>query len=197
VDFCNARLARRGLPESAFVADMSDFSIADVPAQVYGRRRPFQWDVAFNTINSFRHLQTARQATAHLRCMGDVIRKGGLYLLGVHLTPTTSTPSDGEAWSAARGQLSVSTRMWTNDRDPKARIERFGIQFLISTPSKMMTIDDELVLRSYTMAQMNRFLGSVGQIWEVCQTYCFAYKIDDPLTVSSSTEDVVYVLRRK
>ena len=70
-------------------------------------------------------------------------------LLGVHLTPTQVAPSETESWSARRGHLSINTHMWTKDRDRKRRVERFGIQFDMHSPSRSFRILDELVLRSY------------------------------------------------
>ena len=57
IEFCNARFCRHGMEETAFVADMSDFRT---------RRRH---DIAFNTINSFRHLGSEAAALGHLQCM--------------------------------------------------------------------------------------------------------------------------------
>lgn len=183
VDFCNARFRKHGRPEPAFVADMADFQL----------KRPA--DVAFNTINSFRHLGTEKAARAHLVCMGDAIRVGGLYLLGVHLTPTDVAPSETESWSARRGHLSINTHMWTNSRDTKTRIERFGIRFDVHSPSRSFRIMDELVLRSYTPRQMDKLIASAG-CWEVVATYDFGYDIDEPIEVDATTEDVVYVMQR-
>lgn len=183
VDFCNARFRRHDLPEPAFVADMADFTVD----------RPY--DIAFNTINSFRHLGTEKASRQHLRCMGRAVRAGGLYLLGVHLTPTEVAPSETESWSARRGSLSINTHMWTNSRDKKSRIERFGIRFDVHSPSRSFRIVDELVLRSYTPAQMRRLITSSG-CWEVVETFDFAYDVDEPIEVDASTEDVVYVMRR-
>ncbi len=183
VAFCNARFDRHGIEARVTVDDMADFAV----------QRPF--DVAFNTINSFRHLQTEKLARSHLQCMGRAMRDGGLYLLGVHLTPTDAEPSDGESWSARRGHLSINTHMWTNDRNPKTRIERYGIRFDIHSPTKSFRINDELVLRSYTCGQMDRLIASSG-CWECVETYDFHYRIDEPIEVDSTSEDVVYVLRR-
>lgn len=183
VEFCNARLRRHGFSETAFVADMSDFCVAR------------KFDVVFNTINSFRHLGSEAAARDHLRCVGEATRKGGLYLLGVHLTPTTAPPSETESWSARRGHLAINTHMWTKGRDLKRRVERFGIRFDVHSPSRSFRIVDELVLRSYTPAQINRLIRS-SESWQVAATYDFAYEIDDPIEVDSATEDVVYVLRR-
>lgn len=184
VEFCNDRLSRHGIRDRVRVADMSAFETK------------FQSDMAFNTINSFRHLATEQAAEGHLKAMGRCVRAGGLYLLGVHLTPTKGIPSDGEAWSARRGHLAINTRMWTVDRNKAKRVERFGIQFDIHTPSRTWRIDDVLVLRSYTAAQMHSLIDR-SAVWEIVETYDFCYDIDSPVVVDSSSEDVVYVLRRK
>ena len=195
VDFCNARLHRRGFTKSAVVADMSDFELDQLTGVPGGGGRPLRC-VAFNTINSFRHLLSEPAAKSHLQSVGNVVGPGGLYLLGIHLTPTRSPPSETESWSASRGRLSVQTHMWATQRLPKKRIERFGIYFDITTPSKTFRIEDELVLRSYTKPQMQRLIHSAG-CWDVVATHDFGYDIDAAVTVDSTTEDVVYVLRRK
>lgn len=184
VEFCNARFKRRGLDEPAFVADMSKFEIS---------RR---FDVGFNTINSFRHLSSEKAAREHLRCMGQSTTKGGIYLLGIHLTPTEVPPSETESWSARRGHLSINTHMWFVHRDTRKRVERFGIYFDIHKPSGTTRIVDELVLRSYTPAQMNRLIAS-SEMWETVETFDFGYDIDEAIEVDGSVEDVVYVLRRR
>ena len=183
VAFCNERFRRYGYRESVFVADMSDFSV------------PRTSDLAFNTINSFRHLGTEKAARGHLQCLGKAVRKGGLYLLGVHLTPSEVPPSETESWAARRGHLSISTHMWTVDRNPKTRIERFGIRFDIHSPSRSFRINDELVLRSYTPKQMSSLIAS-SDCWETVATYDFGYDTEHPIEVDASTEDVVYVLKR-
>ncbi len=184
VDFSNARFKRHGLEPTAFVADMAAFK----PKR--------KWDLAFNTINSFRHLTDRLSATAHLQCMAQYTRKGGLYLIGLHLSPTTAEPQDEESWSARRGHLSVLTHMWTVERNPRKRMERFGIQFDIYTPTKIFRIEDELHMRSYTPKQFRKLVDDAGG-WEIIETYDFTYDIDRPIVVDSSTEDVVYILKKK
>lgn len=183
IDFCNARLCRHGFKPTTFVADMSSFEIKKT------------YDIGFNTINSFRHLGSEVAACKHLKCMGKAIREGGLYLLGVHLTPSEAVPSETESWSARRGHLAINTHMWTKKRDTRNRVERFGIQFDIHRPSGSFRILDELVLRSYTPGQMNQLIKK-SQCWEVLETYSFAYDLEEPIEVDGTSEDVVYVLRR-
>lgn len=184
VEHCNARLGRHGFGETAFVGDMADFRV--------GRK----FDMGVNTINSFRHLSSEGAARGHLRSMAGAIRRGGVYLLGIHLTPTDGEPSETESWSARRGNLAVNTRMWAIDRDVRGRVERFGIRFDVHTPRRQVRIEDVLVLRSYTADQFRRLVRAVPE-WEILETFDFGYDIRMPIEVDGSTEDVVYVLGRR
>ncbi len=183
VAFCNERFARWGLDDRVRVDDMADF------------RQRRKWDVAFNTINSFRHLDSEAAAHGHLQSMAACIRPGGLYLLGLHLTPTAVAPSETESWSARRGHLAINTHMWPRGRDRRKRVERFGIRFDVHTPTRSFRIEDELVLRSYTAAQMRRLLKASPQ-WDVVETFDFGYDIEQPIEIDGAVEDVVYVLKR-
>ncbi len=197
VRFCNQRLERHSLPAAAIHADMCDFTRQNFAGILPKSRSKFgPVSVAFNTINSFRHVGSEAAARGHLECMADIVRPGGIYLLGVHLTPTSVPPSETESWSARRGHLAINTHMWTIDRNKKKRLEQFGIRFDVHTPSGSFRINDVLRLRSYTPLQMQRLIDASGK-WESVATYDFCYDVDDPITVDAATEDVVYVLRRR
>lgn len=183
VEFSNQRFKRHGLEPTAWVADMSDF------------KSKKKFDLAFNTINSFRHLTSEKAALDHLNCMSDCSKRGGMYLIGFNLTPTTADGLDRESWSARRGHLAVMTQMWTIEHDTKKRVERFGIWFDVYTPTKMFRIKDELKMRSYTPNQFSKLVGKSD--WEIVETYDFAYNIEKPIVVDSATEDVIYALRKK
>lgn len=184
VDYCNERLARLELNGRAVAGDMCDFRVKK------------KFDAAFNTINSFRHLQTEAAAVEHLECMSRCVRKGGIYALGLHLTPTEGEPTDEESWSARRGQLSINTYMWPIEKDTKKRLERFGIRFDVYTPTSTQRIDDVLQLRSYTLAQFQRLLGKVSS-WDVAGYYDFRYDIRKPAELNAETEDVVVILKNR
>lgn len=191
VAFCNQRLERHGLKPTAVVGDMSDFALADFGA----RTKPF--DAAFNTINSFRHLPSEQAAEGHLRCVADAIRPGGLYVLGLHLTPARGEPvSDEESWAARRGALSVISHMWSEGVDRRRRVETVGMSFDVYTPSRSFRLIDQSAFRTYTARQMADLIDRVGH-WDIASVYDFAYDLDEPVTIDSSTEDVVYVLRKR
>lgn len=184
VDYCNARLERQGFPASAFVGDMADFRL---------KRKV---DAAFNTINSFRHLQSEKQAKAHLECMAAALKPGGLYVLGLHLTPTAVEPMQEESWSARRGNLAVLSRLWVTECNRRQRRETVGMSFDVYTPSEQFRIEDEVTFRTYSASQMATLLESIDD-FEVTSVYDFSYDIDRPIEIGPESEDVVYVLRRK
>lgn len=183
VEYCNARLERAGFPRSAVVGDMAEFRL---------KRKV---DAAFNMINSFRHLPTQELAVAHLRCVADALRKGGIYLLGLHLTPTVGEAIEEESWSARRGNLAVLSRMWTTEVDLRKRRETVGMHFDVYTPSRVFRLADTIHFRTYTRKQMAELLSEVPSL-QVVATHDFAYDIDKPIRVNRSTEDVVYVLQK-
>jgi SAM-dependent methyltransferase len=177
VEFCNARLQRLGFPASVFVGDMTDFTL----------KKPV--DAAFNTINSFRHLDTEEAARAHLEAMAAAVRRGGIYVLGLHLTPTRGDIIEEEAWHARRGQLEVNTRIL------RRRQERCGMTIDVYTRNKSLRIEDEIVFRTYTWPQLKSLLESVPA-WRVGPVFDFSYNIARPITIDDRSEDVVLILER-
>jgi SAM-dependent methyltransferase len=182
IAFCNRRLDRLGIKGRAAVADMTDFEV----------KRPY--DAAFNTINSVRHLQTEEAARGHLQAMARAVRPGGIYVLGLHLTPTRGETTDHESWSARRGQLSINTYMWPIEKNSRKRLEKFGIRFDVYKPTESLRIEDALELRSYTAKQFQRLLASVPE-WQVSAWYDFRYDVDKPIAVDAETEDTVVILK--
>lgn len=184
IKYCNNRFRRFNFPESAVVGDMSDFS----PKK--------KFHAAFNMINSFRHLETEKQATNHFRCVADGLTKGGLYVLGVHLIPTDGPRMENESWVARRGNLQVNSHMWCKELDLKGRNEKLGMTLDIYTPTSHKRILDEMNYRTYTARQMKALLKRVPEL-EIAAVHDFCYEIETPIEIDSSAEDVVYILRKR
>lgn len=184
VAYCNARLARHGFPPAAAVGDMSDFRVKK------------KHDAAFNMINSFRHLQTEEQAAGHLKCVAQALAKGGVYMLGLHLTPSGDPTCEYEAWSAQRGCLCVNSEMQSLAIDRRRRQERVRMTFDVYTPSRQLRIRDEFIFRTYTAGQFQSLLDAIPDL-ELAATYDFAYRIEHPVKIDPRTEDIIYVLRKR
>lgn len=184
IAYCNERLKRSGLAAAGFVGDMADFQLKK------------KADAAFNLINTFRHLPDEKAARAHFRCMADAVNKGGLYILGLHLTPKTAQRCLEECWSASRGSLTVNSRLWSKDIDLKKRVERIGMTYDVHTPTKQFRIEDETTFRTYSAEQIRAAITSDPR-WEIIETYDFRYDMEWPIEINGDTEDVMYVIRRK
>ena len=183
IAYCNARLKRAGLPQTAYVGDMSAFSVKK------------KVDAAFNTINTFRHLPTEKIAEAHFRCVADALNRGGLYIIGLHLTPKTPAKCTSESWSSTRGHLSVVSNLWTIETNLKKRQERIGVTYDVYTPTRQFRITDETIFRTYTAEQMFSLFASEPRL-RLLEMFDFRYDIDWPIDITEQTEDIVYVLQR-
>ena len=184
VAYCNTRLERHGFPPTARLGDMADFRL---------RRKV---DAAFNTINSFRHLPNEEAAENHLRCVAAALARGGLYVLGFHLTPRGTPTCEEESWTARRGHLAVASRMRSIRVDRRHRRETVAMTVDVFTPTKQFRLADEMIFRTYTAAQFRRLLDRVAEL-ELVETYDFAYDLEQPIRVDAQTEDVVFVLRKR
>ncbi len=184
IAYCNARFVRYGFPPNALIGDMADFR---------PRRKV---DAAFNTINSFRHLASEQAARRHLQCAAAALAKGGLYVLGFHLTPRGGQTCDEESWSARRGHLAVNSRMRSIKVDRRRRREDVTMTLDVYTPTQQFRLADKFTFRTYTADQFRRLLDCVPDL-ELVETYDFAYDIMEPIRIGAETEDVVYLLRKK
>jgi SAM-dependent methyltransferase len=184
LDYCQARLDRHGLKSTVWLADMAQFSTKK------------RYDAAFIMLNSFRHLMDNASAEEHLRCMAHAVRSGGIYVMGLYLTPTQAELSHRENWTASKGNLTVNTDVRFVKLDLRARTVTYSMRFEVVTPKRKQMFEHELVLRSYTLAQFLKLIKSVPE-WEIAEVYDFHYESDCPIFVNGATEDAVFVLKRR
>jgi SAM-dependent methyltransferase len=183
LDYARRRLMRRKLTASVFHADMCDFKL---------RKRV---DGAFNTWNTFRHLVTEKSARRHLQCVAQCLRRGGIYLLGLHLLPLDVSEECTERWIVRHGRtrLSITLRVVATDR--RRRIERLRTVLHARTPRRTLRLATEFPFRMYTADQFRHLLRGVPEL-QLCDVYDFWYDIDHPLELDDRMTDTVFVLRR-
>lgn len=182
--YVQQRLKRSGLRADLFLADLANFSLAE-PV-----------DAAFCTFNTFRHLLSEAAALAHLQCVANAVRPGGIYILGFHLLPPDADEECIERWSAKRGQTKVTFTLRVTATDRRKRQERLRVNMLVRSPAKELRLATEFPLRMYTARQFRMLLASAPQ-WELCDVFDFWYQIDEPLRLDNEMSDAVFVLRRK
>jgi len=90
----------------------------------------------------------------------------------------------------------VNSRMWSTGVDLRRRRENVSMTFDIYTPRRQFRLAEDIVFRTYTAPQMRQLFAKVPEL-ELIETFDFHYDASDPVEVDATTEDVVYVLRRR
>ena len=125
-------------------ADMADF------LDVIGSAR---YAIAFNPVNSLRHLHGPRQITGHLRQIAAALKPGGLYLVGISLSRYGEEEPTEDVWTARRGSCSVRQIVQYLPPDPRARMETVFSHLQIDRPRGRAYHDSSYQLRSYDLQQ--------------------------------------------
>ena len=119
LDYLNRELKKQKLKATTHVANMADFKFTG------------KFDAAYCPINSFRHLTTEADSRSHLQCIANSLRKGGIYILGLHMAPPGCDPYCIERWYGRRGNIHVGTTLRVTASNLKERVERIRISVLV------------------------------------------------------------------
>ncbi len=182
--YARDRLRRRGLSAHLFKADMRNF------------QAPGPFDLAYNFVNTFRHLLTEREARRHLELVRDHLRPGGLYVIGLHLFPPDADNHSCERWTEQWGGQRVTVTIRVLETDRRRRLELLRMSMLVrKRGGQQVRLRTDFHFRLYSAAQLRRTINSVGG-FELVETFDFWYRIDEPIELNDDVEDVVLVLRR-
>jgi SAM-dependent methyltransferase len=182
--YARRRLKRRGLQATLCQADMREF------------RLPGTFDLAYNFVNTFRHLLTEEEARRHLELVAEHLRPGGLYVVGFHLFPPDADNHTCERWVERWRQHTVSVTIRVLHTDRRRRLELLRMSMLVRSPRGAVRLRTDFYFRLYSAVQLRQLLATVPQL-ELVGTYDFWYCIDEPVVLSDEIEDVVLVLRRR
>ena len=153
-------------------------------------------DIAFNPVNTFRHLLTQDAAIRHLESISSSLRDGGLYIIGLHLLPMDADEVDSEEWDAVDGDLSVHVHLNVESFDRRTRLETLRFTLDVQDGSKKLQLTSDYQMRIYQAWQLQDLLASVPQ-FEHIATFDFWYDIEDPLELNDELGDTVIVLRKR
>ncbi len=207
-------LARRGhrvtgfdlSPEMlAFARQRLRAEAADVRARVRLRKARMEsfriagpFDLSFCLLSTFKYLLTEAHALAHLRRTAAVLARGGLVVLGIHLTDYERRRTDREVWRGSRDGISVLSVTVTEPADPASRREwlRNRLRVRRRGVSEDERLETRWQCRTYDAAEFEALIARVPAL-DLVACYDFTHRLDHPRVLDDSQEDVVVVLRKR
>jgi len=159
-------------------------------------RGPF--DLSFCLLSTFKYLLTEEHAHAHLERVARVLTRGGLCVLGIHLTPYGRRTTDREVWHGAADGLSVRSEVITRPANRKTRLEWLRNRLTVRRRGVRAAerLETNWPVRTYDAAEFEALLARTPAL-EPIACYDFSHDIDAPRSLDDSQEDVVIVLRRR
>lgn len=184
INYVQKRLRRRGLNAEVVVGDMREFVA-----------KP-KCDIAINTVSTFRHLLSDNDALSHLACTAQSVRRGGIYILGLHLLPPDADLEDEEHWVARHSSTSVDVSMKVLNGSRKSRQETLRFTLNVQSANSHAKIESDFTMRLYSATQLKSLLAKSDE-WELVDVFDYWYDIEQPLALNDELGDTVCVLRRK
>jgi len=184
IGYVRKRLRRRRLNAEVVKADMREFVASP------------KCDIAINTVSTFRHLLNDRDALSHLKCTANSVRRGGIYILGLHLLPPDADLEDEEHWIARHSNTSVDVTMKVLDASRKSRLETLRFTLDVQSANNHFVIESDFRMRIYTATQLKSLLAKSDD-WELVDVFDYWYDIEQSLELNDELGDTVCVLKRK
>jgi SAM-dependent methyltransferase len=152
IAYARRRAAEAGLGGRSryIVADMRDFSGDVAPGSV---------GVAFNLINTIRHLHTDRDMLEHFAQVARALHPRGIYVVGLSLAAYGVEPPSEDVWEGARGRLRVQQVVSYEPPDSSERLERVISVVTAMRPRGEAQSVSSYALRAYDPGQWRRLVG--------------------------------------
>jgi ubiquinone/menaquinone biosynthesis C-methylase UbiE len=149
------REGRITLAPKWMVARMESFEVRDASV-----------DVAFNPINTIRHLTSDRAMLSHLRAVRTCLKPGGVYLVGLEVSePQLASPSE-DVWDARAEGLTIKQLVSYIPPAAGSRDEQVISHLVISSgrgrAKVTRHVDSTYTLRTYTREQWGKLVDRAG-----------------------------------
>ena len=159
VAFAQSRSRSLTPTPAVFCARMESFMDSpDAPA-------PGSIAMAFNPINTIRHLETDEAMIEHLAAMGRALKPRGVYVVGASLTIRELEQPSEDVWEGTRGRLRVKQVVSYLPGVPSERFERVVSHLEITRPGGVEHVDCIYDLRTYTLDEWQALLARAG--WKI------------------------------
>ena len=182
--FARKRLRQRGLSARLVNAFMERFSFKQ------------RFDIAHCFVSTFKYLLDEDAARNHLRCIAKVLKPGGIYVLGLHLTDYADRSCSRERWVGARRGVEVVCNIYSWPPDRHRRTERVRARLIVRSGGRERRFETHWTFRTYSLRQLRALLRSVPELEHVAN-YDFTCDIDRPIAFDGRQLDNVLILRRR
>lgn len=184
LEYCKKKLKKLGVKGETVVGDMTNFKFD----------QPF--DAAVNAINTFRHLESEEAALAHLDCVAEHLKPGGVFVLSLHLLPIDGDLWGTERWAAVDDDLSVYYALTVVETSMKTRLEKLRISMLVKKKKQeSFRLSDHITLRIYTAPQLKSLLAKAKK-FKLIAIHDFWYDIESTQKLNAEAVDTILVLQR-
>jgi SAM-dependent methyltransferase len=148
-----------------------------------------QFDLVFNLLSTFRHLENDRDALAHLRVSAEALAPGGVFILGLDLADYGEDEPGEETWTVRRGGKTWRQVQMTLPPQKRPRRERV-LNFVTEPDGRVRQFSHDL--RSYDAAELAALLARSPL--EVAATYGYDGR---PVEPGDGERALWLVLKRK
>ncbi len=183
LEYCQKKLKKLGVKAETVMGDMTNFKFD----------QPF--DAAVNAINTFRHLESEEAALAHLDCVAEHLKPGGVFVLSLHLLPPDGDLWGTERWSAKDDQQSVYYALTVVETSMKTRLEKLRISMLVKRKQESFRLSDHITLRIYSATQLKSLLAK-SKKFKLVAVHDFWYDIESTQKLNAEAVDTILVLQR-
>ena len=130
-----------------------------------------KYDLAFNTLSTFRHLPTEREALAHLRVTYDALNPGGIFVLGLDLALYGEDLPDEEVWTIRHRGKMIKHVMMTLPPGARKRRERIINFVTYPTAKGEKVLESAYDLRSYDSGELANLILKTKFALPACYGY--------------------------
>lgn len=182
--YARRRMKRRNLSSRIVEGRMEHFEF------------PRKFDFAYNLVSTFKYLLTERDARSHLQCVARVLKVGGIYVLGFHLTDYDDVRKQRERWLGKRGDIQVTCNIQAWPADRRRRLERVRSRLIIERRGQILRQESSWWFRTYSARQFRSLLRTVPQLEHV-ETYDFTYDTQESRAFGDDQLDCIVILRKR
>lgn len=186
LEFARLRLHQAKQSAVLWCDRMETFKVPD------GKR----FDLIHCLLSTFKYLSSESSALTCLQRASESLKKGGLLVIGLHLTDYSHPSITHERWAESRHGIEVTCNTRTWPANQRSRSERIRTRLRVNHPDGAIERQEtHWVARTYSARQVKALLKRLPDL-ELVACYDFNHDPGRTRILDDSYSDVVLVLKR-